>query len=235
VTVLGQRIPIAAFGLLVLVIGGSILGSIASQMGFPAATLLSLRPSAVLSGQLWRLLTWGFLDFQFADLFFGSLFLFQSSPDLARAWGSERFLAVCLGLVAASGVVTCIVALPPPFHSLMGASHLTIWPLALAVTIGWASLTPHGVVNFFFVLPIPTRQIAIFIVAATVVYGLMGGGGLVPALAAEGLMVLYTRGFSPRRLWLNLRFSVLERKLRRQMSSLREVKRDATDRPRWFH
>lgn len=196
--------------------------------------MLGLEPRAVLAGQVWRLLTWGFFEFQFLNLFFACLLIFQLGPELARAWGGERFLAVCAGIVAATGAVTCLLAML--IRPLLSAEFMTVWPLALALTIAWASLTPHGVIQLFFVLPVPSRQVALVTVVITVVFGLMGGLGLVlPSLVAEGLMILYLRDLSPRRLWLNLRFSVLERKLRRHTSTLREVKRDASGPPRWFH
>ena len=48
----------------------------------------------------------------------------------------------------------------------------------------------------------------------------------VPHFSAEGLMLLYARGFSPRRLWLRFQLAWMERGSKRKAKHLRVVDKD---------
>ncbi|HWX25364.1 MAG TPA: rhomboid family intramembrane serine protease [Vicinamibacteria bacterium] len=234
VTVLGQRVPLPVAVLIASVLTASILGATLTRNGLPVLQLGVLIPGLVWSGEVWRLLTWVFFELNPLNLVFGCLALWWFGGPLARLWGPVRFLRISLGIVTLSAGLTCLVALLWP--ALQGVPYLGIWPLVDALIIAWASLSPYSTVLVFFVFPAQGRMLIYLTVGMTVVYALLVGiSGFIPHLVAEGLMLVYFRDAGLRRLWLKLRFSGLERKLRHKTSPLREVGRSQEDRPRWFH
>jgi hypothetical protein len=234
VSVLGQRVPVVVVALVSTVIGASILAAVAGRAGIPVLAFGVLLPDRVLFGyEVWRLATWALFG-RDLNLLFGCYALWWVGADLARAWGGGRFLRVCLAIVVLAAAATCLLSLV--WKGLQGEVYLGVWPLANALLIAWASLTPNGIVNLFMILPVPSRSVPAVIVGMTVIAALLEGvGGYIPHLIAEGLIVLYLRDFTIRNLWLRMRYANIERSLRRRSSPLREVKRGGETPPRWFH
>lgn len=180
--------------------------------------LTALVPEAVWRGEVWRLLTWAFIEPGPLALIFGCLFLYWFGGDLAREWGSRRFLSVYAGVVLCAASATCLVARLDP--SVLEGTYLGGWPTSLALTVAWGFWFPDRVIRIWFVIPIRGLVLAWLTVAVTIVFAVYSGWErFVPELAAEATM------FG----WL-FRRSVLSRfaKVRRSFATSRHeaVKRD---------
>jgi membrane associated rhomboid family serine protease len=231
--VLGHRMPFV----IALVAGATLLASLLalnSQVLFENAVLV---PRRVWAGEVWRLVTWVFVVPDPLGLLFGCLALvLWFGPDLVGAWGPRRFLTAYLGLSAAAGAVTCLIALASP--RLMSGVFAGWWPLIDALIIAWALIHPYRDLYLFFVLPLRGMNLVYGTIALTLLFAMMPFNllGYVPHFLAEGLMLAYLR-WSPRDLWLRLRYRFLTRKLWSPPSHLRPVQRHRRDDepPRWLH
>ena len=193
VSVLGQPLPMAVIGLIVFSIVGSTLLAFGQRMGIGLAGLTPLLPSAVMHGQVWRLLTWGFFEGDGQSLVFASLLIGFSGRDLTAAWGGRRFIALCAGIVFGTGIAATIVGIAWRDVYLFG--YLTLWPLADALVIAWSVLFPNRTILFMFVLPAAGRNLLYATVGITVIFSLMHGFSyFVPHFLAMGLMYAYIRG-----------------------------------------
>ena len=185
--------------------------------------LTALVPSAVWRGHVWRLLTWAFIERDPLALVFGCLFLYWFGGDLARAWGSRRFLGVYLGIVLVAAVVTCLVARFD--RGVLEAPYIGGWATGVALTVAWGLWFPDRVIRIWFVIPIRGYVVAWATIAITVVFAVYSGWErYLPQLAAEGAILT----------WL-FRRAVLSRfaKVRRSVAAGREAhRRDAVKRDR---
>jgi membrane associated rhomboid family serine protease len=124
---------------------------------------LILDTGKVLSGQVWRLLTYAFLHDPETlwHIFFNMLFLWWFGSDLELIYGSREFLtfylvAACLGGVAYTGWA---FATNQPSLCLGASGAVT------ALLVLCACHFPHRLIYVMFLLPVPLWLFAIFNVA----------------------------------------------------------------------
>jgi membrane associated rhomboid family serine protease len=233
-TVLGHRMPFVVAAISGLTLIMTLLAR-NSQVVFESTVLL---PERVWTGELWRLVTWVFVVPDPLGLLFGVLaMVLWFGPDLVGAWGPRRFLSVYLGLAAATAVVTCLIArlLSP---RLLGAVYAGWWPMIDALIIAWALIFPFRDLYLFFVLPLRGQNLVYGTIGITLLFAMLPFNlvGFLPHFVAEGLMLASVR-WSPRDLWLRLRYRFLTRKLWSPPSHLRPVQRHRREDepPRWLH
>ena len=160
---------------------------------------VSLVPQDVWHGQVWRLLTWPFVEPGPIGLIFTCLFLYWFGTDLAREMGSARWLTLFGAIALIAAVGTCLVAqVDPP---VMEHAYLGGWALGSAMIVAWGLWFPHRVVRIYFIIPIRGFWIAWLTVAITVVFAIYAGWeGYLPELFAEASILawLYRRVLSAR-------------------------------------
>ncbi len=230
----GGRVPPAVGLVVVLLVAGTLIGWITGWSG-----LAALDPIAIGEGQLWRLVSWAFVQPR-GDVFgllFAALLIWWTGAQLCYAWGEARFLARFFGFAFAASVVATAIAI---VWSPARAAHLGVWPVANALLFSWAMIYPDQQVNIWGVLPVTGRTLGLMVVIGTVLYGLATGGvpgiGLfVPHLAALGLAWVFARGRLPTRRWrLQARDWWSEREFKRKSKHLKVVRKDGKDEPpRW--
>jgi membrane associated rhomboid family serine protease len=125
----------------------------------------------ILTLQLWRLITYQFLHWDFYHILFNMLGLFFLGPSLERQWGGRKFLTFYLSCGVAGGlfyillVYVGFLAVGP----MLGASGAI-----LGVLTACAILFPHFVV-FIVVFPVPIR-VAAFILMAIALFTVLSKG-----------------------------------------------------------
>ncbi len=232
VVILGARIPRAVVLLAGLTVGLTVGGAVALQAGLALPQLLVLQPDLVWGGQLWRLVTWPFLEFGLAPLglVFACLFLVSIGGPLTYRLGPTRFVALYLAVAALSGGLTCLLGLLWP--SVMSFPYTGAWPSLTALLVGWAILVPNGTIFLSLILPVRGRQVVYGSVGIAILYGIFYGFHVVvPELLAILLALIYFRDPGLYRLWLRFRLLTLRRP---RPSHLRVVEKH-DDKPRWLH
>jgi membrane associated rhomboid family serine protease len=227
----GGRVPPAVGALITAFVLASVAGALGSGYVRAAAALY---PMLVWEGQLWRLLTWTFIETEPLSLIFGAMMLYMFGRDLCYAWDARRFVVTFIGIGVASAAVTCVIA-RTAWPALLGHPWLGPWPVIDALIVAWAMIFPERQILLMFALPISGRALLWVTVGGTLLYAVFSRdfGGYVPHLVAQGLMVLYARGFSLRGLWQTLRIRQYERRARRRASHLKVIRKQ--DPPRWMN
>ncbi|HET6410882.1 MAG TPA: rhomboid family intramembrane serine protease [Anaeromyxobacter sp.] len=233
----GGRMP-AAVGLLLLLM---VVATVASWI-LRNSEWAELSPAAILQGQIWRIVSWAFVQGQPLTLLFGGLMLYSFGSQLAYDWGEARLLSTFLGLTAGAALITVAIAIVwPPF---MAFGHLDMWPPVIGLLLMWSLRYPDQQLSFWGILPMTGRTMAILVVAGTVLYGLAAGGvaGLArftPHFASIVIGWALSRGRLrlPLRRWkLAWRDYLLERQLRRRSRHLKVVRKNGRDEPpRWMN
>jgi membrane associated rhomboid family serine protease len=230
--VLGGSLPVAV----ALLIGATLIGSIlAAQLaGFGLA--VALVPGYVFAGQLWRLVSWAFVEPDALGLIFAGLALYWFGSGLVRAWGAGRFLAAYAGLAAVAAAITCAAAIVSP--GLLGARFVGAWPVVSALIVAWACVFPTRSILFYFVIPLHGRNLIYATLAGTLLFALLGGSlaAYIPHFAAQLVALVAMRGNPFGGLWARIKFEVAYGRWRRRATRLRAVPRpDEQDRPRYYH
>ena len=186
----GGRLP-GSVGLVIsLTVGLSLLAALGNRHLGPVYEALSLNPRAVWHGQVWRLVTWPFVEPSALGLLFSCLIIFWFGRDLATDWGSRRFLFTFGGVALAAAVGTCIVSLFD--RDVATQAYLGSWAVALAMTVAWGLWFPTRTVRLYLVIPIQGYWLAWLTVGLTVVFAVYSGWEhFLPELSAEGAILAW--------------------------------------------
>jgi len=190
----------------------SIVAAIDARAGGALYHHLALLPEAVWRGQVWRLMTWPFIQGGPLSLIFACVVLYVFGSDLLMTWGSPRYLRYVAGIVLIAGIGTSLIALVLP--AAWALPHLGGMVVADALVIAWARRFPDQPVSMYFVLLLRGRALVSVIVAITVLFALFHGiAWMLPELLGVAAAVLH--GHRPaRRWWLKIKLAWTRRKLR---------------------
>jgi membrane associated rhomboid family serine protease len=184
----GGRLPWAIGLSLVLTVGLSVLGAVGHRHGTTVFELGALRPADVLQGQLWRLVTWPFLEPGPFGLIFTCVFLWWLGKDLAEEMGSRNFVIRFGTIMALAALGTTAFALVDP--GVRTSSYLGGFAWTSALAVAWGFWFPHRVVRLYFVIQVRGYWFAWFTIAFTLIFAAYAGWeAYLPELFAEGLVV----------------------------------------------
>ncbi|MBK7581811.1 MAG: rhomboid family intramembrane serine protease [Myxococcales bacterium] len=179
----------------------------------------------ILHGEIWRLFTAPLLHLPSVSgilfVLFGFYFL---TPTLEQTWGGARLIRfLLLSSFVAYGLQLLIgLALPASMkEKLIGEYWFSALPAVEAVSIAWALTFRGQTVRLFFVLPVTSRGLILFVVGVSVLYVITLERPMCGLIAPFGGMLsgwLFGGGTpSPaRKAWLKLRLGKLEREERKQ-------------------
>jgi membrane associated rhomboid family serine protease len=207
-----RRIPPITIGLIGLTLGMSIAVAIDARHGGALYDHLALCPEAVWHGQLWRLVTWPFIQASPIALILACVAIYAFGSDLLLTWGAPRYLRFIAGILLVAGVGTSVVALLLP--AAWEISRLGGMVIADVLVIAWARQFPAHPVWVYFVVLVRGPALVSIIVAITLLFAVYAGiSWMLPELLAVAAALLYMKG-TPRRWWLKLRLARTRRKLR---------------------
>lgn len=230
----GGRVP-ATIGMLLALM---LLASVWASIDMRVAEYALLAPVGIWRGEIWRLVTWAFVQTDVFSLLFVGFMLWTLGQQLSYVWSERRFLMRFLGYTLGAGVGTTLLALA--FDS-ASAPHLGAWPVVNALIVAWAMLYPDRQVNIWGVLPVTGRTLALLVLGGTVLAAVMTGklhgfGGFAPHLVAIAIAWVQARGLGGRRFGGQARQWWAEREMRRRAKHLKVVRKDGhDDRPRWLN
>jgi membrane associated rhomboid family serine protease len=202
----GGRLPWAVGLLIAITVVLSLLTAFGDRHAGGLFDLVCLRPADVWRGQLWRLVTWPFVEPSPLGLVFTCLALYWFGAPLAEQWGSRRFLLLVASAMLVAGGGTCLIALVDA--EVLARTYLGGWAMITALVLAWGLWFPDRVIRIYFVIPIRGYWVARLTVIVTVVFAVYSGwAGYLPELLAEASVLawLFRRSILGR--WSNLRRS----------------------------
>jgi membrane associated rhomboid family serine protease len=189
--------------------------------------------SAVLHGQIWRLLTAAFVHTPtgpgaVSHILFVLLMLYFFIPSLEEQWGTKRLFTFLAGsAVFAYGVESLMFLVLP---TVAAANWWGAMILADAAVVAWAVANRGQVIRLFFVLPIKPMMMVAFMVGLHVLQLItrqMNPEGMFAPFAAMGAGYLFGGDSAPvRRAYLKWKLSRLQREVdNMQKKSSKKAKR----------
>jgi len=148
----------------------------------------ALAPARVWHGELWRLVTWPFIERSPLGLVFTLAAIYKFGGELAPRWGDRRLRRFALDVVVGAGLATVIVALA------FGATHvwrLGGWAVTEALVIAWARQYPDRGLVFYGFLALRGRQIVRLTFGVAVLFVIFAGTAAAPELAACAIATWY--------------------------------------------
>lgn len=205
--------------------------------GMPQETFLLFcgNTDRILAGEVWRLVTAPLMHLPAVGaIFFVLIGFYFLTPSLETAWGARRLLRfMLLSSVFAYGFQMLVAKLLPASVAgkLVGEYWFSSIPTIEAIAIAWAMSFKGQTVRLFFVLPVTSRGLILFVLAMSILYVItleMPASGLIAPFGGMLAGYLFGGGTpSPaRRFWLKLRLARLEREAARDRDARRRrVKR----------
>ena len=173
-------------GLMTIVVIGMaavyILDMLAASAGFNMSSLLSLDRAAILSGQVWRLITFIFVPTSNGPfwLLIACYFYYMIGKGLENTWGGFRLNVYYLtGMIGA--IISCFVI----------GYGVNVY-LNLSLFLAFATVAPNTTFLLFFILPVKAKWMALAYAAFLVVQLIFAFIGNPVA----GLISLVSLGFS---------------------------------------
>lgn len=185
-----------------------------------AVLLFTGNTDKILHGEVWRLFTAPLLHQpRVASILFVMLGFYFLTPTLEQQWGGARLIRfLILSALFAYGLQMLIeVVLPRSLAvRLVPEDWFSSTPVLEAVSIAWALTFRGQTVRLFFVLPVSSRGLILFVIGVSVLYLVTLEQMQCGLLAPFGGMLAgwWFGGSTPspaRRLWLRLRLKKLER------------------------
>ena len=205
----------------------AILSLAARELSGRLLGLIVLQPEVLLQWQLWRLLTYPFIDRSLLSVAFAllSVWFFGSTLEDERGsrWLREFFLATTLGggLLAALLVYTANERIP---GLSVGSIESCMWPFVLALVLAYATFHADQPLRFNFILTLKAKYLAAIFLLFYLGMALIGGDrfGALVALTNALCGWAYLR-LAPRRTatiaasekWFGLRNAYIRAKRRR--------------------
>jgi membrane associated rhomboid family serine protease len=189
--------------------------------------LLCGNAERISAGEVWRLFTAPLIHMptgHVGHILMALLGLYFLAPSLEREWGSARFLRFLLfsGLIGYGLQYLLLVLLPASVSArLAGEYWFGALPVINAVSIAWALSFRGQVVKLYFVLPVSSTGLILFVVGMNVMY-LIGAQNHLEGLISPfgGMLAGWLLGAgtpSPlRKAWLKLQLARLDSEARRE-------------------
>jgi membrane associated rhomboid family serine protease len=183
----------------------------------------------ILHGEVWRLFTAPWLHTPVGTLshvLSAMLGLYFLSPPLESSWGSARFARfLFLSSLSAYGLQMLAEIVLPSSLALRiaadGGYFYGALPVVEAIAIAWALSFRGQTVRLFFVLPVTSGGLILFVVATSLMYVVIAAQGPSGLISPFGGMLAgwLFGGGSPspfRRYWLKLRLAKLDAEARKE-------------------
>ncbi len=168
-----RRTPPITVVLIAATLAMSLVAAIDARAGGELYHHLALLPEAVWRGQVWRLVTWAFIQGGPLSLIFACVVLYVFGSDLLISWGPSRYLRYLAGIVLIAGIGTSLIALVLP--AAWDLLHLGGMVIGDALVIAWARRFPDRPVSIYFLLLLRGRALVSVIVAITLLFAVFHG------------------------------------------------------------
>lgn len=155
------------------------------------ARWLALAPTRILHGEVWRLLTWPFVEPGPIGLVLTCAAIYKFGSELASIWGDRRLQRFMLQIIVGAAAFFCLLA------TIAGSTHvwrLGGWAVPDVLLIAWARQYPERVLRVYGMLELRGAQLVNITVGVMILFGIyFGPVAVAPELAACVAAAVYPR------------------------------------------
>lgn len=155
-------------GLIAVTVVASLAAVIDARAGGDLYRQLALIPEDVWRGEVWRLVTWTFVETGALPLAFGCATIYVFGSDLVAAWGTSRLARYLVLVMLAAGVGTTVVS--AGIEDARWYPHLAGWALGDALVIAWALEFPGRSVRLYYMIDVGGPTLAYGTLGLTVLF-----------------------------------------------------------------
>jgi len=188
-----RKVSSVLAGWIAMLLAISIVCAIDFRGGGDLYARLALIPSRVLHGELWRLVTWAFVELSPSALIITCVTIFWFGGPLLEAWGDRKLVRVFGAITVGAAVGTTVLA------TALGMSYfpyISSWAIADAIVIAWGLTFPTRMVRVYMLIAVSGDTLANFTLAFTglcaLFYGLVP---MLPMTIAAGASYAYVKGW----------------------------------------
>jgi len=177
----------------------TLLASIAAGVSGALAGWAALAPSKIWRGEVWRLVTWVFVEPGAVALILTCASIYRFGGELAPRWGDRRLRRFLIEILGGAAVVTALLGLIST--EVWHRGYLGGWVVCDVLVIAWARQYPDSVLVLYGVLPLNGRNLITMIIAITCAYAIFAGPlAMAPELLACAAAYSYPGAWLARRL-----------------------------------
>ncbi len=162
---------------------------IAAVDGGWLASWAALAPTRIWHGEVWRLVTWPFVEPGPMSLVLTCAAIYKFGGELAVRWGDRRLQRFATQVVVAAAVATSIGALVFRGGYVM---RLGGWAVGDMLVIAWARQFPQAGLQLYGLITLRGRDLIAMTVGTAVLFAIFYGPiAMAPELVACGAAALY--------------------------------------------
>jgi membrane associated rhomboid family serine protease len=175
---------------IVLTLGASVFAAVD---GGWLARWTGLVPSRVWYGEIWRLVTWPWIQTDPLALLMTLAAMYKFGGDLAVAWGDRRLRRFVGQILIGASILTCLIGSAVRGYHMF---RLGGWAVSDVLVIAWARQYPDRTLTLHGILTVSGRNLVRLTVASSIVFALFDGPFYrAPELLACFLAAAYPRGW----------------------------------------
>ena len=153
----------------------------------------SLAPAKIWHGEVWRLVTWPFVELGPVQLILTCVAIYKLGGDLAQRWGDRRLFRFARHVVLSAAVVTAIAGAIPGLGYIQ---RLGGWAICDALVVAWARQFPARTLTVYGMLTVGGRELVSITVGAAIVFAIyFGPMTMAPELVACAAAALYPQSW----------------------------------------
>ena len=158
----------------------------------------ALAPARIWRGEVWRLVTWVFVEPGALALILTCASIYKFGGELAPRWGERRLRRFLIEILGGTAVVTALLGLIST--AVWHARYLGGWAVCDVLVIAWARQYPDSVLVLYGLLRLNGRNLITVVVAITCAYALFAGPlAMAPELVACAAAYSYPGAWLARR------------------------------------
>jgi membrane associated rhomboid family serine protease len=150
----------------------TLLASIAAAVS-GLAGWAALAPARIWRGEVWRLVTWVFVEPGALALILTCASLYKFGGELAPRWGDHRLRRFLIEILGGAAVATALLGLIST--EVWHRGYLGGWAVCDVLVIAWARQYPDSVLVLYGVLQLNGRNLITGVIAITCAYAIFAG------------------------------------------------------------
>ncbi|HEY1547676.1 MAG TPA: DUF1751 domain-containing protein [Kofleriaceae bacterium] len=172
-------------------IATTVVLSIVASVDSHVASALALVPPKIWHGELWRLVTWAFVERSVSSALIKAYIIYQFAGVLVATWSSRKLTTFVVVIAALSAIATCVIALVLP--SVAAVDRLGGWTVtALLLTAVSRQSPERELVWFGGPFRLKGKHGILLVAGLTLLLVVLAGPlAMIPELAACGLAAIF--------------------------------------------